>query len=85
LIWQEFLGFDGGLFITLGIIPQVWRLFTLNNRDISLSFTLLLLLGGACWSVHGISMSLLPVIVWNAILSCLMCVTLYAKVKYGRD
>lgn len=85
MTWQVLLGFVGGLFITVGIIPQVWRLFTLKSaREISLSFTLFFLLGGACWLVYGVSLSLLPVILWNAISSALMCAMLYAKVKYGR-
>lgn len=85
MTWQELLGFGGGLFITLGIIPQLWRLFTLKSaREISLSFTLLFLVGGACWLVYGISLRLLPVIVWNAISSFLMCIMLYAKLKYGK-
>lgn len=86
MTWQDLLGFGGGLFITIGIIPQVWRLFTLKSaREISLSFTLLFLLGGICWLMYGILLSLLPMIVWNAVSSFLMCVMLYAKVKYGRD
>jgi MtN3 and saliva related transmembrane protein len=85
LTWQELLGFGGGLFIALGIIPQVWRLFTLKSaREISLSFTLLFLLGAACWLAYGVSLNLLPVILWNAISLALMCTMLYAKVKYGR-
>jgi MtN3 and saliva related transmembrane protein len=84
LSWQELLGFGGGLFITVGIIPQVWRLFRLKSaREISLSFTLLFLLGGACWLAYGLSLNLLPIIVWNAISSLLMCLMLYAKFKYG--
>jgi MtN3 and saliva related transmembrane protein len=85
LTWQELLGFGGGLLITLGIIPQVRRLFTLKSaREISLSFTLLFLLGSACWLAYGVSLSLLPVILWNSISLALMCIMLYAKVKYGR-
>lgn len=85
MTWQELLGFGGGLFITLGIIPQVWRLFTLKSaREISLSFTLLFLLGAACWLAYGVSLNLLPVILWNTISLALMCIMLYAKVKYGR-
>lgn len=83
--WQEILGFLGGLFVTVGIVPQVWRLFKLKSaREISLSFTLLFLAGGLCWLAYGILFGLLPVIIWNTISSSLMCIMLYAKIKYSR-
>ncbi len=85
MIWQEVLGFGGGLFITMGIVPQVWRLFKLRSaQEISLSFTLLFLAGGLCWLAYGISLGLMPMIIWNAISSALMCVMLFAKLKYGK-
>jgi len=86
LNWQEVLGFLAGLFITVGIVPQIWRLFKLKSaREISLSFTLLFLAGGLCWLIYGISLGLLPVIIWNAISSTLMCIMLYAKVRYDKQ
>jgi len=86
LTWQELLGFGGGLLITVGIIPQLWRLFALKSaREISLAFTLLFLLGAVCWLAYGISLKLWPVILWNAISLALMCLMLFAKLKYGRN
>ena len=86
MTWQELLGFGGGLLITVGIIPQLWRLFALKSaREISLAFTLLFLLGAACWLAYGISLKLWPVILWNAISLALMCLMLFAKFKYGRN
>ena len=69
----------------MGIVPQVWRLFKLRSaREISLSFTLLFLAGGLCWLAYGISLGLMPMIIWNAISSALMCIMLFAKLKYGK-
>jgi MtN3 and saliva related transmembrane protein len=86
LNWLEALGFLAGLFITVGIIPQVWRLFQLKSaREISLSFTLLFLAGGLCWLIYGIAMDLLPLIIWNAISVLLMCLMLFAKIRYGKE
>ncbi len=81
---QELLGFVGGAFMTLGFIPQVWRLFKLKSaREISLPFTILFLLGTACWLIYGILFGLAPVILWNAISLALGLAMLYAKLKYG--
>jgi MtN3 and saliva related transmembrane protein len=86
LSWQEILGFVAGLCITVGIVPQVVRLFQLkSSREISLSFTLLFLAGGLCWLVYGIVLGLLPVIIWNAISSTLMCIMLYAKLRFNKQ
>jgi MtN3 and saliva related transmembrane protein len=85
LAWQELLGFGGGLFITLGFIPQVWRLFRLKSaHEISLPFTLFFLVGGMCWLAYGVLLNLSPIILWNVITLVLVSAMLYAKVKYGK-
>lgn len=82
--WQEILGFIGGALITVGLIPQVWRLYKLKSaREISLTFTLLFLIGGACWLSYGVVLSLPSVILWNSVSICLMSAMMYAKLKYG--
>jgi MtN3 and saliva related transmembrane protein len=82
--WQEILGFIGGALITLGLIPQVWRLYKLKSaREISLTFTWLFLLGAAFWLSYGVVLSLPSVILWNGVSLCLMCAMIYAKIKYG--
>ena len=86
LDWKELLGLVGGALTSLSLIPQIWRLFSLKSaREISLPFSLLLLLGIACWLVYGILFGLFPVILWNAISLVLSAVVLYAKLKYGRN
>jgi MtN3 and saliva related transmembrane protein len=82
---QELLGFVGGALMTSGYIPQVWRLFKLKSaREISLTFTILYLIGTACWLSYGILFDLAPVTFWNAISLALGFAMLYAKLKYGR-
>lgn len=86
MVWQEFLGYGGGLFITVGFIPQAWRLFRLKSaREISLPFTILFLLGTISWLSYGIMLRLLPVMLWNTISLGLMSALLYAKLRYGKQ
>jgi len=87
---QDLLGFVGGAFMTVGLIPQVWRLFKLKSaREISLPFTILFLLGTTCWLIYGILLGLAPpvlsqpLILWNTISLVLGLAMLYAKLKYG--
>lgn len=84
MAWHDILGYLAGFLITVGIIPQVVRLFKLKSaHEISLPFTLLFLAGGLCWLIYGIFMNALPMIIWNAISVALMCLMLAAKIKYG--
>ncbi len=81
----ELLGFIGGALVTFSFIPQLIRVFRLRSaREISILFTILLLLGVILWLVYGIYFSLLPVIIWNAITAVLAATLLGAKLKYGR-
>lgn len=81
----ESLGFIAGALVTCSIIPQLIRVFRLRSaREISLLFTILLLLGITIWLAYGISFGLTPVILWNAIGAVLVTVLLYAKLKYGK-
>ncbi len=81
----ESLGFIAGALVTCSIIPQLIRVFRLRSaREISLLFTILLLLGIITWLAYGISFGLTPVILWNAIGAVLVAILLYAKLKYGK-
>jgi len=85
LIPTELLGLLAGALMTLGLIPQIARVFRLRSaREISLPFTLLSLGGIALWLLYGIFLGLLPVIFWNAVSLVLIALLLYAKLRYGR-
>jgi len=85
LISPEILGFIGGGVITASLIPQVHRVFKLKSaHDISLTFTLMLLIGLIFWINYGLAFNLAPVILWNTISIGLVALLLYAKLKYGR-
>ncbi len=82
---SELIGFIGGALGTSGFIPQVVRVLKLKSaHEISLSFSILLFLGTACWVTYGILQDLVAVIFWNSVLLALVVVFIYAKLKYGR-
>lgn len=81
---EDILGFLGGALITFALVPQVWRLYSLKSaREISLPFSVMLLLGGMFWLSYGVFLGLLPVIIWNALSILLVSAMIYAKSKYG--
>jgi MtN3 and saliva related transmembrane protein len=85
LDWKELIGFVGGFLTTMGMIPQVWRLFKLKSaHEISMTFSLSYNIGIAFWLAYGILHGLMSVIIWNAIALVLGCGMIYAKLKWGR-
>lgn len=85
MISPETLGFIGGGIITGSLIPQVHRVFKLKSaHDISLLFTIMLLIGLIFWVNYGLAFNLAPIILWNSISLGLAVLLLYAKLKYGR-
>ena len=83
---QEFLGFVAGILVTVALVPQVVRVFRLKSAvEISLPFTILLLVGMFCWLGYGILYQLFPIIFWNAVGAGLVATLLSAKLKYGKQ
>ena len=84
--FTESLGLLAGFFITLSFIPQIIRVIRLKSaREISILFTVIQMLGLACWLAYGIILELLPVIATNVALTILVVTLLGAKLKYGRQ
>ena len=86
MLLGDLLGFLGGAFITTSFIPQVIRVFKLRSaREISLLFTLFILIGAIFWLAYGIYFRLLPVILWNSVSAAFVTVLMIGKLKYGRQ
>ncbi len=86
MISQDVFGFIGGALVTMALVPQLVKIFRLKSAvEISLLFTILLLVGMFCWLGYGILFQLFPVILWNAIGATLVTTLLCAKLKYGRQ
>ena len=78
-----YIGFIAGALVTLDIIPQLIRILKLKSaREISTLFNTFLLLGMTLFLVYGILLSLIPIIIWNAIGMVLVSTVLYGKWNY---
>jgi len=83
--FAEYLGLLAGFLTTFSMVPQIVRVFRLKSaREISTSFTVLLLAGMLLWLAYGVVGGLLSVIVWNTVAAALVATLLYAKLRYGR-
>ena len=80
----EVLGLVAGFLVSLGLVPQILRIWRLRDaQEISLPFNLLSLGGTVLWLVYGLVQGLLSVIVWNGVNCVLYLVLLSVKLKYG--
>jgi len=80
----EFLGLAAGFLVSLGLVPQILRIWRLRDaQEISLPFNLLSLGGTALWLTYGLVQGLLSVIVWNGVNCVLYLILLSVKLKYG--
>ena len=82
---SEYLGYIGGVLTTFCYVPQIVRVFRLKSaKEISLPFTIMLLIGVVIWLMYGILLSLVPIILWNSIGVVVVILLLFAKLKFGR-
>ncbi len=80
----EYLGYIAGFLTTFCYIPQLLVVLrTKSTKDISLLFTVLVFIGCTVWLIYGISLSLIPVIFWNAIVLVFDGALIGAKLKFG--
>jgi MtN3 and saliva related transmembrane protein len=82
---MEWLGLVAGALTTFGILPQVIRIFKLRSaHEISLLWSISLLVGVSCWLAYGVYLQSLSLILWNAIATVFALTLVFAKLKYGR-
>jgi MtN3 and saliva related transmembrane protein len=82
----EILGLVAGMFVALGLVPQVLRVWKLRSaQEISLSFNLLSLIGTTLWLVYGLFLGLTSVVLWNGANDALLILLLIMKLRYGMD
>lgn len=74
------------MFVALGLVPQVLRVWKLRSaQEISLSFNLLSLIGTTLWLVYGLFLGLTSVVLWNGANDALLILLLILKLRYGMD
>jgi len=80
----ELLGLVAGFLVSLGLVPQILRVWKLRDaKEISLPFNLLSLGGTILWLTYGLALGLPSVILWNGVNCVLYVVLLSVKLKYG--
>ncbi|MBI4235068.1 hypothetical protein HY604_02085 [Candidatus Peregrinibacteria bacterium] len=64
----EILGFLGGALVTTSLLPQVIKSFrTKSTKDISIAYTLILMIGLALWISYAILNNIVPLFIFASI------------------
>ncbi|MDI6741029.1 MAG: SemiSWEET transporter [Candidatus Edwardsbacteria bacterium] len=79
------IGFAAAFLSTLSFLPQViksWR--TRRMDDINLLFLVMLIAGLILWTVYGLMLGEMPLILANAITLGLNLILLWLKIRHGQ-
>ena len=77
------LGLIGSIMVTVAYVPQtVKTLRTRHTKDLSFAWLLILFLGLAMYSVYGIAIDSIPVIISSGAGSILVLILLVCKLLY---
>ena len=77
------IGYIAGSLTTISFVPQVIRTWKLKEtKDFSLVMLLLFAAGMLLWTVYGIWINSIPIIVANIVTFGLVLILLWMKVKY---
>lgn len=78
------IGYVAGAFTTVAFLPQLARaLRTRSTGDLSFPMLVFMFSGVSLWSLYGVLVAALPIIVPNAIMGCLIAVLMVLRLKYG--
>jgi MtN3 and saliva related transmembrane protein len=78
------IGLLAGTLTTLSFFPQVLKTVrTKETKDLSLSMYIVLATGIFLWTIYGILIGALPVILANGVSFMLATIVLILKIKYG--
>ena len=83
MISSAFIGYVAGTLTTASFLPQVWHSFRSRScRDLSYLMLFVMGTGTALWTIYGIMLRRLPIILPNAISVCLIASLIVMKALY---
>ncbi|OGB90960.1 hypothetical protein A2625_06675 [candidate division WOR-1 bacterium RIFCSPHIGHO2_01_FULL_53_15] len=78
------IGSIAAVFTTVAFLPQVVKAHkSQHTKDLSLIMLVMLLVGLVLWTVYGLFLMSLPIILANTITLAMCLYLLYLKIKYG--
>lgn len=85
MMFQEIIGYLGGIFIMVSFVPQVIKSYkTKSVDDLSLWMIIATFVGTVFWIIYGYLINSRPVLIMNIIFGVIVLFQLYLKVKYRK-
>lgn len=79
----QFTGYLAGGILAVALVPQVYKSYkTKSTEDISLAWSIILVIGLLLYLVYGIGIREMPIIVMNSIEAALSIMVVVAKLMY---
>jgi MtN3 and saliva related transmembrane protein len=83
VISSALVGYIAGTLTTASFLPQVWQSFRSRScRDLSYLMLFVMGTGTALWTLYGVMLRRLPIILPNAISVCLILSLILMKATY---
>ncbi len=80
----ELVGFIAGIFVATSLFPQVIKsLKTKSTKDISISYSIINLIGQLLWLTYGVLIGSISLIAMTALTFLMVLMILLLKIKYG--
>ena len=77
-------GLLAAVLTTIAFLPQVLKAYTTKHtKDLSLVMFVLFSLGLILWTIYGIALNSLPIILANTVTLAMSLYLLFLKVRYG--
>jgi MtN3 and saliva related transmembrane protein len=81
--FYEIIGLVAAVLTTASFLPQVFKTYkTKNTSGLSLTMYIVFFIGVVLWSVYGVFINSLSVILANSITAILALYLIYMKLKY---
>ena len=83
--WAEMAGHLGAVLSSITFIPQVWKAWqTKSVKDLSIYMIVIVFCSTIIWLFYGISFSLWPVVIANAVILLLSTMLLFFKMTFPK-
>lgn len=83
--WAEIAGHLGAVLSSVTFIPQVWKAWqTKSVKDLSIYMIIIVFCSTIIWLIYGISFSLWPVVIANAVILLLSTMLLFFKFTFPK-
>jgi len=85
MLWIDLIGYSAGVLIALTMVPQIIRsLRTKSVKDVSVNMIIVFIVGLFLWTIYGILIRSVPIIISDGFGCCIGIVQLVIKLKYDK-